>query len=269
MWGRSKLSTTEMKLPHSSLPADISPFLDKLVLDLYKLSKAATPKELKEKDSGLPDPIVTGRALSYLEYLGIIKRSGGKGVYELTDGGRKIGIELYQNNNAKADGIWKEILMNHPIYKHIQEYIKQKVGGVLGSTIGLAEYLKEIANEKWKTGFLKEGGKRLCNIFSAKGLLTYDTKEDSISIPSGIGAPTIPSQPPSQPLPQGPPTVPTLPAQAQLLTTTPSQALFDIDVELKIEVTKDTPSELADKIFNFLLSLSEKGVQIKSKEKES
>ena len=260
---------TEIKLPHRTLPVDLHPFLDRLTLDLYKLSKASTAKELKEKDSGLPNPITIGRGLSYLEYFGVVKHSGGKGIYELTDDGRKIGIELYQDRNEKADEIWKRILEKHVMYKHIQNYIQKKGGGVRGSSIGLAEYLRDLANADWKTGFLKMGGQRLCNIFAGKGLLTYNREEDSIFLPPEMKAPTPPSQPPARPPPQPPKGVTIPPSLQQQFLVAPSSALFNVDVRLNIEVSKDTSPELADKIFNFLLKLSEKGVQIDLKETQT
>jgi len=247
----------KIKLPHLRLPADLGSFLDKIILDLYRLSKPSTAQELKEKDSSLPDPITIGRALSYLDYLGIVRRTGGKGVYELTDEGRKIGVELYQDNRQKADEIWKVLLEKHQIYSYIKEYIQEKGGGVRGSSIGLAEYLRDISGEKWKTAFLKAGGARLCNLFASKGLLKYDEKEDEISLPmEGISAPPV-RQPSSATAPQG--------EHEVFLQPSSARGLFNVDIQLKIEITKDTSPELAEKVFNFLLKLSEKGVQTKAK----
>jgi len=265
------LSEKEIKLPHLRLPADLHSFLDKLILNLYKLSKPSSAKELKEKDSSLPDPVTISRGLSYLDYLGIIIRSG-KGIYELTDEGRKIGIEQYQDKIENADEIWRRILKKHPLYLHIKKYIQVKGGGVRGSSIGLAEYLRDLAGKDWKTTFLKAGGQRVCNIFASKGLLTYDKKEDSISIPPDLEAPPPPpDQQQKPPLPPPPPKggkIPPPPYQ-QYSKTTPSSALFNVDVQLKIEISKDTTPELADKIFAFLLKLSERGIQISSKEKQT
>jgi len=239
------------------LPADIGSFLDRIILDLYRLSKPSTAKELKEKNSNLPDPVTIGRALSYLDYLGIVRRTGGKGVYELTDEGRKIGIELYQNNQQKADEIWKVLLEKHQIYSYIKEYIREKGGGVRGSSIGLAEYLRDISGEKWKTAFLKAGGARLCNLFASKGLLKYDEKEDEISLPKKeISTPSV-RQLPSAVTPQI--------EHERLLQPPSTQGVFNVDIQLKIEITKDTSPELAEKIFNFLLKLSERAIQTKAK----
>jgi len=234
------------------------------------LSKASNTKELKERDSSLPQRRTIGRGLSYLDYLGVVKRKGGKGIYELTDDGRKIGVALYQNENEKADEIWRGLLKNHSLHKHIQNYIQEKGGGIRGSSIGLAEYLRELSGEDWKTGFLRAGGQRLCELFAARGLLTFDREEDSMFLPTEMKAPTPPLQPPPQLPPQPPREVTARPSsQQQFPSTMPSPALFNVDVQLKIEVSKDTSPELADKIFNFLLELSEKGVQINLKETQT
>jgi len=263
------LSEKETKLPHLRLPVDLHSFLDKLTLGLYRLSKASRAKELKEKDSSLPDPVTIGRALSYLEYLGVVKRTK-KGIYELTEEGRKIGIELYQNQTVRADEIWRSILQNHILYEHIQNYIREKGGGVRGSSIGLAEYLRDLAGKDWKTSFLKAGGQRLCDIFGAKGLLIYDKEEDSISFPPEMEIPTPPTQLPVSPPPQPSREVTAPPSSQQRFSIAAhSPALFNVDVQLKIEVSKDTTPELADKIFNFLLKLSEKNVQAISEEKQT
>jgi len=258
------MSTTkkEVKLPHLRLPVQLAQFSDKLISVLYKLSKPSSAQELKQKETGLPDPLTIGRGLSYLEYLGIVRRTGGKGIYELTDDGRKIGIELYQNNKANADDIWRTLLKSHPLYGYIQEYIQKKGGGVRGSSIGLGEYLRDLAGEKWTSTFVKEGGKRLCDIFADKGLLVFNADEDSISIPSKEIALVPPTPPPTvaptTPSEKIPPTL-----APQMPQVAPLGIPFGVSIRLRIEVTKDTSVDLAEKIFDFLLKLSERGIEIK------
>lgn len=259
------LSSSEIKLPHLRLPAEIHSFFDKLILDLYRLSKSSTAKELKEKDSSLLEPRTIGRALSYLTYLGLVKRAGGKGIYELTDNGRKLGIELFQNNHENADKIWKDILSNHPIYELIKKYIEEKGGGIRGSSIGLAEYLRDKGGFDWKTSFLKAGSHRLCTLYSAKGLLSFDKEEDSISLLEegtrvDTPAPDVLEEPQkSDNKKEKPQLYPPKP-----LDETAPPAMFNIDIKLNIEISKDTSPEIAQKTFDFLLKLSERGIQIRT-----
>lgn len=259
-----------IKLPHLVTPIEFGDFLNKIVYVLYRLSKPSSSKEIKEKESSLPLQETIGRGSSYLIYLGLAIERGGRGKFELNENGRKIAVEMAQGRQEEADKIWKEVLQNHYLYELIKKYILEKCSGLTGSSIGLGEYLREESKQKWVSIFVKEGAKRLCNLYSSKGLLEFNIKEDIISLPK-IKEPIPPT--PLIPTPSPPITVlkPAV-SQEEILKPTPiaiskeiQPMQMNVNIQLSIQITDQTNIELAKEIFVFLLKLREnKKLEIKT-----
>lgn len=201
--------STKIKLPHQSSPVDYDEYLDKILLAMYKTGKTASSKEIIQKDSSLGNNRCVGRAAAFLSYLGLV--DGKKSRFNLSELGRDIALALEEKRNENARTLWQQSLKAHYLYSELQKYLNQQ-GGKRGTSLGFADFLRKLAEKKWGTTFLKEGGKRLCNLFANKGLLTFNRDEDSISLQVDVVPPTPPTTPPTIP-PATPPSVPsTLPS---------------------------------------------------------
>ena len=178
-------SSAKPRLPHFYIPKDIGPFFDSLVLALFKLSKRSSAGEVLKKDPNLKNEEAVSRGLAYLAYIGVVTRK--KGGYELEEKGRQIGVALIENRADQVDLLWRGVLQAHKLHSLVEEYITEEGAGVRGSSIGLGEFIRRKAGEKWKSHFVKEGGKRLAKLFQSKGLVGYDEQDDSIklSVPAG------------------------------------------------------------------------------------
>jgi hypothetical protein len=173
---------TEIKIPHLSAPVDYADFLDKILSAMYALTKPSSSKEIQGKDSKLADSQSIGRGASYLVYLGLATEKGHRGKFELSDKGRTIEVEKVQGKGEEANRIWAKVLSEHPLYGFIGSYISEKGGGIQGSSIGLAEYLRQLRGANWSSAFIREGGKRLCRLYASKGLLSFDADKDVITL---------------------------------------------------------------------------------------
>lgn len=186
---------TKVKLPHICSPIAYDEYLDKILLAIYKIGKAATSKEIAGKDSSLEDYICVGRAASFLSYLGLFK--GERSPFELSPSGREIAIALTEGKNDVVLDLWQQTLKGHSLCSELQQYIKAQ-GGKRGSSLGFAEHLRKLAGKNWNTTYMKEGGKRICILFANKGLLKFNRDEDSISFPTEAPAAiTGKTQPPT------------------------------------------------------------------------
>ncbi len=198
---------TKVKIPHLCSPVDYDEYLDKILLAMYKVGKTVNSREIVQKDSSLGDYKCVGRGASFLSYLGLVE--GKKSRFNLSETGRDIALALEEGRKEKAQKSWQQALKTHNLYSELQKYISDQ-GGKRGSSIGFADHLRKLADVKWGTRYLREGGKRLCTLFANKGLLTFNHEEDSISFPSGVPPPTTPlTTPPTTPT--IPPTIPPTP----------------------------------------------------------
>jgi len=198
---------TKVKIPHVCSPIAYDEYLDKILLALYLLGKAANSKEIVGKDSSLGDQICVGRAASFLSYLGLFK--GERSHFEPSPSGRAIAIALAEGKKDVPLSLWQQCLKGHSLYSELQNYMKEQ-GGIQGTSRGFGEYLRKLAKKEWGTSYVKEGGKRLCILFANKGLLTFKRDEDVISFPS-VAPPTPPPTPSPTPQPATPPIPPPTP----------------------------------------------------------
>lgn len=176
------MSLTEIKFPHYSSPVDYDKFLDGILLTIYRVGKAATSKEIEQKESSLGDHIAIGRACSFLSWMRLV--NGNHSPFELTETGRDIAIAMAQNKASDALAIWKKILFAHPLYLELQSYMKTQ-GGNAGTSLGFGEHLRKLSGKNLNSTFVKEAGKRICVLFGAKGLIEFNRKDDIISFPTG------------------------------------------------------------------------------------
>lgn len=172
---------TKVKLPHLCSPITYDEYLDKILLAIYKVGKAATSKEMVTKDSSLHDHVCVGRAASFLSYLALVK--GERSPFDLSPSGRKIAIALMESKENVALNLWQKTLKTHSLHSELLQYIKDQ-GGKRGTSLGFAEHLRKLAGKDWSTKYLHEGGKRICVLFANKGLLEFNRDEDSISFPT-------------------------------------------------------------------------------------
>jgi hypothetical protein len=168
-----------MKIPHFCAPIEFDKYLDKILVGIHKVGKPATSKEIADK-IGEKDFECIGRSCSFMNYLGLTE--GERSPFNLSTQGRLIAIAFHENKPERALELWKQTLRGHNLYAELKTYIEAQGGG-RGSSLGFAEHFKTLAKQDWKGKHLKEGGKRVCELFSAKGLLTFDLNEDSISFP--------------------------------------------------------------------------------------
>ena len=187
----------KVRLPHLCSPIAYDEYLDKILLAIYRLGKASTSKEIVGRESSLEDHVCVGRAASFLSYLGLAE--GERSPFNLSPLGRQIAIALHENRREDVLSLWQQSLSAHNLYSELQKYIEAQGGG-RGTSLGFAEHLRTLAKKTWHTKFVQEGGKRLCNLFANKGLLTFDRSTDAISFPTGVLPPTPP--------PPAPPTAP-------------------------------------------------------------
>jgi len=190
-------------------PVNYDEYLDKILLAMYKTGKTASSKEIVQKDASLKDNRCVGRAAAFLNYLGLV--DGKKSRFKLSESGRDIALALEEKRNERARTLWQQSLKAHDLYSQLQKYVSEQ-GGKRGTPLGFADYLRKLADKKWGTMFLREGGKRLCTLFAKKGLLTFNREDDFISFQKDTPPPTPPTTPPTIP-PAPPPSVPsTLPS---------------------------------------------------------
>ncbi len=171
-------ASEKVKLPHFCAPIDFDVHLDKIISSIYRVGKAATSKEIVAKDNSLGDFVCVGRACSFLSYVGLLE--GERSPFALSPIGREIALALEEKNTAAAINLWQQILKRHSLYSQLQKYIAEQ-GGKRGTPLGFGEHLRKLAQAKWSSNFVREGGKRLCVLFAGKGLLNFDRSEDSIS----------------------------------------------------------------------------------------
>lgn len=258
--------TAKAKLPHYSSPLDYTGFLDKILLALFNLSKPSTSTEIKSKDAKLPAAQATGRGAAFLVYLGLAQEKGGRNKFELADPGREIAVEKIQGREEQANRLWQQALARHPLYGYIKDYIAEKGGGFQGSPIGLGDYLRQIARADWSPSFYREGGKRLCQLYASKGLITYDQAKDTFSL---AAAPVVPSpQPPIQPAP-GPGTVQPPVPPGGTWPINPPVIPSGLTTSISIEIAVDTKDDNAvSNLIDVIRALRGENVERKGKSKD-
>jgi hypothetical protein len=218
----------EIKIPHLCSPINYDEYLDNILLAMYKTGKTASSKEIVQKDSSLGDYRCVGRAAAFLSYIGLV--DGKRSRFNLSESGREIALALEEGRNEKALNLWQKALKAHSLYSALRKYISDQ-GGKRGTSIGFADHLRKLAAKEWGTRYLKEGGKRLCILFTNKGLLTFNRDEDSISFPT--------QPPPQKTFPTTPPSTPPM-----TLTTPPSvsvQGTLPYTINITVEA-KDSDS---------------------------
>jgi hypothetical protein len=216
---------TKVKLPHLCSPITYDEYLDKILLAIYKVGKAATSKEMVVKDSSLEDNRCTGRAASFISYLGLVK--GERSPFDLSPSGREIAIALMEGKEKVALNLWRQTLKAHSLYSELQQYIEDQ-GGKRGTSLGFAEHLRKLAGKDWNTRYLHEGGKRICVLFANKGLLEFNRDEDSISFPT-----TTPPATTETPTDETVTTQVTSQAPTDIVTTSTLPFVVNITIEAK------------------------------------
>jgi len=218
------MSTKVIKLPHYCSPAEFDKYLDDILHTIYLLGKASTSKEIQQKNTSLGDFECLGRAGAFLNYLGLVE--GKRSPFELNDNGRAIAIALTEGKGEQALKLWQQHLKEHSLYSELQNYMKIQ-GGATGSSLGFGEHLRKLADKKWGTNFVREGGKRLCILLSGKKLLEFDRDKDLISFPSA-------KPPPSPPPPKGLPATVTVPTTPQVPKTDfPTTLPYNINISIE------------------------------------
>ncbi len=175
-------------LPHFQLPANLGDYLDKLILTYHNLAKPSTSAEFANKNKELGKKQLVGRGLAYLVNLGLMKKAGGG--YDLTPPGQLIRKALVSKKDQQQ--VWQTELKKHKLFMMMQTYLKQEEG--MGTAVGFGNYVKSTEGKSWKKQFTEDGGRRICSLYSSKGLIKYDEETGSISIGEGAGQMHLPDE---------------------------------------------------------------------------
>jgi hypothetical protein len=232
------MSDKSIKFPHQCAPVEYDKYLDNVLNTIYRVGKAATSKEIMQRDSSLGNFICIGRACSFLSWVGLVK--GERSPFDLTEEGRQIAIAIEQNKPEVVLDTWKRILKAHNLFSELNKYM-QAQGGNTGTSLGFAEHLNKLSGKNLDYNFVKESGKRLCALLAGKELLIFDKDQDKISLPSEEQKPPVPPTPPASELP---------PSQSATvnITTAPQGAQTDVHTTLPCNINISVEAKDPDSI---------------------
>lgn len=165
-------------LPHYQLPADLGPYLDKIILAYDELAKPSTSEEFAKKDKELGKSRIVGRGLAYLMQLGLVVRKG-QGKYDLTAPGQIIRKALVSGGSGALQA-WQFELTKHRMYAMMKDYLKEMAGA--GTAVGFGNYVRSTLGKTWGKQFTDDGGRRICSLYGSKELVNYDQAKGSFSL---------------------------------------------------------------------------------------
>ena len=152
---------------HNSLTPS---FLDELIRTAATSRKIIDAHKIRRRFPEKPHIAIVSTGLSYLAYLGALKKV--RRGYKTTRTGKKIGKLIAQEDMEEANVLWGELLKRHRLHKVFQRYFA-KNDGKQGTIEDFGVYLRNRAHAKWNIPTIRSRISRLCELFADKGLIEY------------------------------------------------------------------------------------------------
>lgn len=221
-------------------------FLDDLLKTAATSRKLADSRRIRSRLSAKPHIAIVSTGLSYLTYLGALKKVG-RG-YKPTRLGKKIGKLLAKDRVEEASVAWSQLLKRHRLFGLFKRYFSSK-NNKHGTIEDFGLYLRKRAHARWDISAIRSRVSRLCELFAQKGLIEYQNgdlspinleqkDQDTLSVLSPLDKPQ---------------TVLSIPNPAKDdFSHSVSTNSWPFKMEVKIQISDRIDSKLLEKILSFL-----------------